>query len=121
MYVAPPALAQVVAKLVAEESPIHRDEAQRVIASFYETRASKSLLEVFEQALVLAMREGTVVQRGDFLWHADMHNTVRMHVEYQMGRGRDIPYDVFIPVPDGHAAEAQILVQRMQTSLIKSV
>jgi hypothetical protein len=45
---------------------------------------------------------------------------VRMSVEYQMGRGRDIPYDVFIPVPDGHAAEAQLLVQRMQASLIKS-
>jgi hypothetical protein len=45
---------------------------------------------------------------------------IQMRVVYQMGRGGDIPYDVFIPVPDGQAAEAQLLVQRMQTSLVKS-
>ena len=76
------ALGSVIAELVADESPIHEEEAQRVIAAYYGTRASKNARIAFDQGLRVALRDRRVRQRGAFLWHPDMQKApVRYHGE----------------------------------------
>lgn len=70
---ATPALAQDIGHVVAEESPIHYDEVQRVLATFYGTRASKRVQEACDAALALAIQHGLVRQNGAFLWTPEMN------------------------------------------------
>jgi very-short-patch-repair endonuclease len=62
---------RVVADVVRVESPIHRDEALRVLASLFLTRASKRTQEAFTSGVWAATRAGAVVERGEFLWASD--------------------------------------------------
>jgi hypothetical protein len=70
--VSAPTLARVIAKLVEDESPIHEEEVQRVLAAYYNTRASKNARLLLEQAIYIAQSERLVHRRGDFLWSPTM-------------------------------------------------
>jgi hypothetical protein len=64
----PTVVAQYIAQLVADESPIHMEEAQRVLAAYTGTRVSKSVREAFEEGLRLAVARNMIRRRGEFLW-----------------------------------------------------
>jgi hypothetical protein len=81
----PAEVGRVIADIVRVESPIHRDEALRVLASLFLTRASKRSQEAFAYGLSAATRSGAVSERGDFLWVGD---PASVRVRY---RGRDCP------------------------------
>jgi very-short-patch-repair endonuclease len=55
---------EIVAAIVAEESPIHVEEAARALAARFGTRASKRVQEAFDRGLA----SSGVTRRGDFLW-----------------------------------------------------
>jgi hypothetical protein len=61
------------------------DEAIRVVASYFATRASTRSREAFHRGLRAAAARGLVVERGEFLWRAGGD-----HVRVRL-RGSDCP------------------------------
>ncbi len=68
----PTVVAQYIAQLVADELPIHEEEAQRVLAAYTGTRVSKSVREAFEEGLRLAVARNLVRRSGEFLWTREL-------------------------------------------------
>lgn len=64
-----PAIADVLATIVRAESPIHRDEVERVLAAAYQTRVSKRCHEAFAIGLAALLAHDEFAERGDFVWY----------------------------------------------------
>ena len=63
------AIAARLAEVVRVEGPIHRDEADRRVAEGAGAkRVGPRAREALDEALGLAVAEGSIVSRGDFLW-----------------------------------------------------
>jgi hypothetical protein len=63
--------ARIVQKIVSVEGPIHCNEALRVYAELFGTRASAKPRAVFMNAVAYAESAKWVARREDFLWTAD--------------------------------------------------
>jgi very-short-patch-repair endonuclease len=96
---------RVIADIVRVESPIHRDEALRVLASLFLTRASKRTQEAFISGLWAAARSGAVIERGEFLWASD---TESVRVRYR-GEGCPVTKPEFIAPEELQAAVKLVL------------
>ncbi|MCC7137153.1 MAG: DUF4011 domain-containing protein [Planctomycetes bacterium] len=66
----PDRVAGWVAAIVEREGPVHLEEALRVLAASFGTRASPRAREAFAAGLLHATQGGRVERRGDFLWRA---------------------------------------------------
>lgn len=64
-------LATVIAEVIAVEWPIHREEAQRVVLSWYDARSSVRTREAFDEGVEAGVRDGLFVERDGFLWPID--------------------------------------------------
>lgn len=63
-----PALVDIVMRIVSDESPIHEDELQRVVASHFVTRASKRIQQLCDLIVARMVSSGAVRRQGTFLW-----------------------------------------------------
>ncbi|KAB8145742.1 DUF4011 domain-containing protein [Chloroflexia bacterium SDU3-3] len=68
------ALADIIVQIVLDESPIHEEEVQRVVAAFFHTRASKRIQDVCSRILPALARDGRIRQQGLFLWAPAMED-----------------------------------------------
>ncbi len=64
----PARVAEWIAALVTREGPLHVDEAQRVLAAAFGTRATARPREAFERGLAGLVATGRCARRGAFLW-----------------------------------------------------
>ncbi len=64
----PARLRDDVARAVKEEGPIHEEQALRVLAGWFDARATARTREAFETGLAAALEKGLVARRGPFLW-----------------------------------------------------
>ncbi|MDR3635956.1 MAG: DUF3320 domain-containing protein [Isosphaeraceae bacterium] len=68
-----PRLASWVERVVRVEGPVHRDEvARRILEAAGVKRMGTRIQSVLDAAIAQTVRRGTLQERGDFLWHADV-------------------------------------------------
>lgn len=71
-------VARAVMKVVEEEGPIHYDELVKRVRTFWGlSRAGKRVQSVMKEAIHLAVLDGQVIQKGDFLYYKDAPVVVR--------------------------------------------
>lgn len=62
----------MIVQIVHDESPIHEEEIERVVAAFFRTRASKRIQEVCRHIIASLVRDGYIHRQGPFLWSPAM-------------------------------------------------
>jgi very-short-patch-repair endonuclease len=65
-------LTNIALHIIATEGPIHFDEALRAFSELFCVKASARPRQIFQQAVGLAVRNGSVVKKDDFLWPAEL-------------------------------------------------
>ena len=89
-------IASVVTEIVAQESPIHREElSQRVLEVYGFGRLGGRISGVISRALTLANHQGGIVQKRSFIWRAGMtappiRNRSGMSMDIRMVPGDEI-------------------------------
>lgn len=68
----PARLRDDVARVVKDEGPIHVEAALRVLAGWFDTRATAKTRAAFETGAAVAIEKGLVVRRGAFLWPPEL-------------------------------------------------
>ncbi|MCC6670369.1 MAG: DUF4011 domain-containing protein [Planctomycetes bacterium] len=109
--VPPGVLGQALTALVEHEGPIHVEEATRVLASWFGTRAAKTARAAFERGLRAALAAGRIEQRGEFLWR-----TGQQEVAIRW-RGGGCPVTEAELIPPEELAAAVLLVLRREFGL----
>ena len=84
-----PELAQAVKYVVDQESPVHREEAKRRIATAVGSRMGNRIRENLDKAVAHADRNRWCLSKGDFLYAADGEIAVRDRSNLS-GRDKDI-------------------------------
>ncbi|MHC4606228.1 MAG: DUF3320 domain-containing protein [Planctomycetota bacterium] len=101
--------AEVLARVVAHEGPIHFEEAaRRVVEHWRISRVGQRIADTVKLGARRCERNGTVLRRGDFLWPADMEKPPVRRRE-----SKDAPREVELIAPE-EIAEAILLVLKKE-------
>jgi very-short-patch-repair endonuclease len=101
-------LVNISLRIVSVEGPIHVDEALRAFSELFGTKATSRPRQVFQQAAALAIRNGWVIKKGDFLWPTDLTDAL------VRSRAGDCPVTDPEMIPPEELEAAIMLVVRRQ-------
>ena len=73
-------IADLIVQIVDAEGPVHLDRALRILATSFDSRATKRPREIFQRGMLIAQSQGRIIARGEFLWPRGM---ARSRVRYR--------------------------------------
>ncbi len=112
-------LAELIVEQVEVESPLHVEEAARIVAGMFSTRASAKFLDACDRAIQLAVAGGKCRRVGQFLWSS---GETSVRIRYR-GNGCPVVKPELIAVEEYAAAVKLVLEKELgldRASLVAS-